>query len=81
MPKKNIQNWMHTRLWYHVPISISVIDRENKIVEANPHFARNYGEWQNRFCYQVYKGLSERCEHCAAAQTFADGLVREREEP
>lgn len=63
-----------------MPISISVIDRDFKVVEANPHFAQNYGDWQGRFCYEVYKGLSERCEHCVATKTFADGLVREREE-
>ena len=63
-----------------MPISISVIDRDFKVVEANPHFAQNYGDWQDRCCYEVYKGLCERCEHCAASKTFADGLVREREE-
>jgi len=67
-------------LWYQVPISISVIDRENRVVEANPHFAKNYGDWQGRYCYEVYKGRSERCENCAASKTFVDGLVREREE-
>jgi len=77
---EDIRNWMHARLWYQVPISISVIDRDYRVVEANPHFARSYGDWQDRACYEVYKGLSERCAHCAAAKTFADGLVREREE-
>ena len=77
---ENIRNWMHTRLWYQVPISISVIDRDYKIVEANPHFARSYGDWQDRSCHEVYKGLSQRCANCAASKTFADGLVREREE-
>ena len=76
----SIRNWMHARLWYQVPISVSVIDRDFKVVEANPHFARSYGDWQDRFCYEVYKGLSERCENCAATKTFADGLIREREE-
>ncbi len=76
----SIRNWMHAKLWYRVPISISVIDRDFKVVEANPHFAENYGDWQGRFCYEVYKGLSKHCENCAATKTFADGLVREREE-
>ncbi len=80
MTTDDIRNWMHARLWYQVPISVSVIDRDFKVVEANPHFAQSYGDWQDRFCYEIYKGLSERCEHCAATKTFADGLVREREE-
>jgi signal transduction histidine kinase len=80
MVTEDIRDWMHARLWYQVPMSISVIDRDYKIVEANPHFARSYGDWQDRSCHEVYKGSSERCENCAAAKTFADGLIREREE-
>lgn len=80
MISEDIRNWMHARLWYQVPVSISVIDRDYKVVEANPHFARSYGDWQDRSCHEVYKGLSERCEHCAATKTFADGLIRQREE-
>ncbi len=77
---EDIRNWVSTKLWYEVPISISVIDPAFRIVEANPHFAQNYGDWQGRFCHEVYKGLSERCKHCAATKTFADGLIRKREE-
>lgn len=80
MTTEDIRNWMHSRLWYRVPMSIGVIDRSYNIVEANPRFAQNYGDWQGRSCHEVYKGLAERCKHCAAAKTFADGLVREREE-
>jgi len=80
MITEDIRDWVHTRLWYQVPISISVIDQDYHIVEANPDFARNYGDWQDRSCYSVYKGLSERCRDCAATKTFADGLVRVREE-
>jgi len=77
---EDIRNWIHTQLWHQVPISISVVDRKNRVVEANPHFAKNYGDWHGRYCYEVYKGLSERCENCAASKTFVDGLVRQREE-
>ncbi len=77
---EDIRNWIHTQLWYQVPVSIAVIDREHHVVEANPHFAQNYGDWKGRYCHEVYKGLSERCENCAASKTFVDGLVRQREE-
>lgn len=59
MITQDIKDWVHTRLWRHVPISISVIDQDFRIVEANPTFARNYGDWQNRFCYAMYKGRSD----------------------
>jgi len=80
MITEDIHSWVHRKLWYQVPISISVIDRNYNIIEANPCFAENYGDWQGRFCYEVYKGLSEPCKDCAAAKTFADGLARDREE-
>ena len=80
MTTEHIRNWMHNRLWYQVPVSIGVIDRDHKIIEANPHFASNYGDWQGRSCYEVYKGSCRRCPDCAAVKTFADGLIREQEE-
>lgn len=80
MSTQDIKEWTRTQLWDQVPISISVIDREFNIVEANANFTRNYGPWQGRPCYEVYKQKSERCEHCAAAATFDDGEIRESEE-
>ena len=75
-----VKEWVRQELWDQVPISISVIDRGFHIVEANRCFKENYGEWRELPCYAVYKGRSERCERCAAAETFADGLTRVREE-
>lgn len=80
MPKHAIQEWVHSELWTQVPVNIAVIDRSFRIVEANPAFSQNYGEWQNRPCYEVYKGRAEPCESCAARKTFADGRVRVSEE-
>jgi signal transduction histidine kinase len=57
-----------------------VIDRSFRIVEANRSFKKNYGEWKELPCYTVYKGRSDRCERCAAAETFTDGQTRVREE-
>jgi PAS domain S-box-containing protein len=80
MTTQDIKEWTRTQLWDQVPISISVIDRGFNIVEANASFTRNYGQWHGRPCYRVYKQRSERCEHCAAAATFADGEIRVSEE-
>lgn len=76
----DIKNWVRTRLWDQVPVSISVINRDFRIVEANRKFEQNYGEWFNRPCYEVYKGRTERCEHCAAVASFEDGQIRVNEE-
>jgi signal transduction histidine kinase len=78
--KDTIRHWVRTQLWDQVPVSISVIDRDFRIVEANRAFAQNYGEWRDRPCYAVYKGRTKRCDHCAAIDSFRDGQVRVNEE-
>jgi hypothetical protein len=40
---EEIRNWVRAELWDQVPVSISVIDRDYKIVEANRMFNENYG--------------------------------------
>lgn len=75
-----IQDWIRFHLFDQVPIAVSIIDRDYRIVDANPHFEELYGAWADRPCYEVYKGRSEPCPKCAAAKTFEDGAVRVREE-
>jgi len=77
---EEIRRWVRNELWDQVPVNISVVDQDFNIVEANRSFSDNYGEWDNRPCYEVYKGRSEPCDECAAAKTFADAKVRVREE-
>ena len=80
MACSEINYWLQTKLFDEVPVSICIIDRDFRIVEANRCFGETYGQWQGRACYAVYKGRDSRCEHCAAWSTFADGRVRAREE-
>ncbi len=80
MLASEIHGWLHLHLFDEVPIAISVISPDFRIVEANRRFSEAYGSWQDRPCYEAYKGRSERCEHCAAVETFADGKIRTREE-
>jgi len=77
---EEIQDWVRFHLFDQVPICISIIDRNYRIVDANHRFREVFGDWENRPCHQVYKGRDEPCHHCAAAQSFADGMVRTREE-
>ena len=79
MPE-NLKRWIQTELFDQVPVAVAIIDHKFRIVEANQEFARTYGPWEGQHCYAVYKGRSRRCERCAAAQTFADGQTRMREE-
>lgn len=80
MSPQSIRDWIRSELFDQVPISISVIDRTYRIVAANRCFAKTYGRWKGRPCYEVYKGRSHKCPHCAASKTFADGKARVREE-
>jgi len=80
MSFRSIQRWIRSELFDQTPINISVIDRSFHIVEANRRFAEAYRNWKDRPCYEVYKGRTLRCRHCAAVKTFLDGKVRVREE-
>ncbi len=80
MLASEIHDWLQTNLFDEVPIAISVISRDFRIVEANRRFSQTYGRWENRPCYQVYKGRDTCCANCAAVETFADGRIRTREE-
>ena len=75
-----IQDWIRSHLFDQVPIAISIIDRDYRIVDANPRFEELYGAWEDRVCYEVYKGRAAPCPDCAAVKTFEDGKVRVREE-
>ena len=75
-----IKDWLSEHLFSAVPISIAVIDRNFKIVKANPSFEKTYGEWQQRTCYNVCKGRNTPCGKCDAKATFGDGIARVNEE-
>jgi len=77
---EEIQEWVRANLFDQVPVSISIIDRDYRIVDANDRFREMFGDWENRPCYQVYKDRDEPCLHCAAARSFDDAQVRTREE-
>jgi signal transduction histidine kinase len=80
MMPETIHDWLQTNLFDEVPIAISVISPDFRIVEANRCFTHAYGPWKGRQCHEVYKGRSEPCIRCAAKETFVDGRIRIREE-
>ena len=74
------EEWVRSEVFDQAPINIAVIDRDFRVVEANRTFIDTFGPWADRPCFAVYKNREERCENCAAMRTFADGLIRIREE-
>jgi PAS domain S-box-containing protein len=63
-----------------MPCYLTVQDSDLRIVEANRHFRKDFGDPEGRFCYQVYKRRADRCEVCPVARTFRDGEHHESEE-
>jgi PAS domain S-box-containing protein len=63
-----------------LPCYLTVQDRDLKIVEANKRFRRDFGDFEGRHCYQVYKHRSEKCAVCPVDRTFRDGQSHGSEE-
>ena len=56
-----------------IPCSLSVIGRDFKILDANDRYRIRFGDWEGRYCYQVFRQRSEPCEVCPVGQSFKDG--------
>jgi len=56
-----------------MPAYLTILDSELRIIEANRRFRKDFGAFEGRFCYEVNKHRSKRCEHCPAERTFRDG--------
>jgi PAS domain S-box-containing protein len=63
-----------------MPCYLTVQDRDFRIVDANRRFREDFGEIEGRFCYQVYKRRSEKCEVCPVELAFRDGQTHRNEE-
>ena len=70
----------YREIFEEMPCILSIQDRDFKIVDANQRFKTFFGDHEGRYCYQVYKQRSERCEVCPVARTFRDGERHESEE-
>ena len=75
-----LEQWIGRNLYDAVPTAISVIGRDYRIVDANARFEQQFGEWEGKRCYEVYKGRMSPCLRCGMLETFVDGQVRDRQE-
>lgn len=71
-----IQQLLRDHLFEQAPIMIAVLDSGYRIVEANGAFARVFGNWKGRHCYELMKERDSPCERCMAASAFKDGKAR-----
>jgi len=63
-----------------MPCYLSIQDRDFRIVETNARFRRDFGNFEGRYCYQVYKKRSEKCEDCPVEKAFWDGQSHRSQE-
>ncbi|MBF0105686.1 MAG: PAS domain-containing protein [Deltaproteobacteria bacterium] len=75
MPKQAVVNKLRTELFNQVPMSIAVIDCDNRIVIANKEFEKTYGDWKGKMCHEAYKHSAQICAGCKAKKTFESGKV------
>lgn len=67
--------------WFDaMPCYLTVQDRDFHILQANERFRKDFGAFEGRTCYQVYKRRSEKCEVCPVEATFYDGEPHRSEE-
>ncbi|MHC4274211.1 MAG: PAS domain-containing protein [Planctomycetota bacterium] len=63
-----------------MPCYLTVQDRDFRLIDANQRFREEFGDIKDRYCYQVYKQRSEKCEVCPVEQAFRDGQCHRSEE-
>lgn len=77
---RDLTNRFHTAVFHRLAGNVAVIDRDFKIVEANQSFYETFGDWEGKYCYNVYKRSNDPCDSCVAKLTFEDGQSRTKEE-
>jgi histidine kinase len=67
-------------LFEHVPCTITVQDRDLRLVSYNQLFSGEFHARPGEYCYKAYKGLDAPCPNCPVIRTFEDGLPHVTEE-
>lgn len=75
-----MQDGLYRQFFEGMPCYVTAQDRDLRLVAVNKIFSRDFGEGVGRYCYEVYKGRSEKCEVCPVEKTFADGRIHRSEE-
>jgi len=76
----NNQRSEYQNLFERVPCIITVQDRNYKLLRYNKEFAEKFQPIPGEYCYNAYKGRTEKCLNCPVEKTFADGLCHNSEE-
>jgi len=70
----------YQELFEGAPWIITVQDRNYRLLRYNRQFARLFNPRPGEYCYQAYKGRTEKCPDCPVEETFEDGLPHHSQE-
>jgi PAS domain S-box-containing protein len=73
-------NDIYKKYFNSMPCYLTVQDKSLHLIDANEKFRKEFGEIDGRYCYQIYKNRSEKCEDCPVERTFRDGESHHSEE-
>ena len=76
----NIKKHEYQTLFELAPCYITVQDKDLRLIRYNREFADKFSPETGDYCYQAYKGRSERCRVCPVLRTFEDGKPHSSEE-
>jgi PAS domain S-box-containing protein len=71
---------IHKKYFDSIPCYLTVQDKNLHLLDANQKFIKDFGSIDGRYCYQVYKNRSEKCEDCPVERTYHDGQPHHSEE-
>lgn len=76
----NDQKERYQNLFDEVPCTITVQNKDYKLVEFNKEFSKKFHPEYGDHCYSAYKQLNKKCTNCPVERTFLDGQSHFSEE-
>lgn len=76
----NTQKNMYQNLFDQVPCTITVQNRDYKLIEFNKVFSNKFNPKYGDHCYSAYKNQNKKCNDCPVERTFIDGKSHFSEE-
>jgi PAS domain S-box-containing protein len=70
----------HESYFEEMPLFVTVLDPDLRIVDANRCFRERFGGGIGRHCWAVCRGQTEKCPGCVVEETFLTGEKKSREE-
>jgi len=76
----NRQKDLYQNLFDQVPCTITVQNKDYKLLEFNQTFSKKFKPEYGDYCYSAYKDLDKKCSNCPVERTFMDGKSHFSEE-